>query len=330
MSLTSLNSHDRFFRNKGAVAGVFLIVGLAAASIVLFLFFFIRRRRRQARFEHDAAVASTLAAAGFNRTPVDGDDDDDVGMRHRQNSFGTRTFGSIPSASHPGSMGSAGGAIERYRDDPFAATLPPNEFDPYAGFGGIAVPAAAVAGGSGRRDGYMPARTTTPPPGGAAAQSHSHNPSYSSSSGGHVARESAGSFEPLLAGYNKSAGATPPLTPAPAAAAAGGNGQLTPVVPPRNPARSNESRPPSNSGEGSGSGRKTSVSSVYSGEDDDLVPDLTPQTKLEVSTLMMFLSLCSPFWLVLRFGTCNQETSPETPPSCGGETKTRGLFDLIR
>ncbi|TCD69936.1 UAA transporter [Steccherinum ochraceum] len=81
-----------------------------------------------------------------------------------------------------------------------------------------------------------------------------------------------------------------------------GGGLTTPSVPPRNPARSNESRPASKSGEGegsagdgsgSGSRRKSSVSSVYSGEGEgegdeeggDLVPDLTPQTKLEIRNL---------------------------------------------
>ncbi|THH34006.1 hypothetical protein EUX98_g134 [Antrodiella citrinella] len=242
---------------------------LAAASIVLFLYFFIRRRRRTARLEHDAAVASTLAEAGFNRTPVDGDDDD---VRMRQNSFGTRTFGSIPSASQPGTLASAGGAPpERYLDDPFAAP-PPLEFNPYDGFGAIAAPAAAVAGTS--RNGYAPARTSSPPPGGG----HSHNHSYSSSSGGHAARESAGSFEPLLAQYNKSSGPTPPLTPG----VSPNSLAPPPVVPPRNPARDTESRPNTRSGEGPVT--KDDASSVYSAEG-DLVPDLTPQTKLEIRNL---------------------------------------------
>ena len=96
------NFAHRFFRNKGAVAGVFLIVGLAAASIVLFIFFYIRRRRRTQRLEHDTAVASTLAAAGYNRRPLDGDDDDEKGDRRV----------STPSAlTHPNSSFSSGAML---------------------------------------------------------------------------------------------------------------------------------------------------------------------------------------------------------------------------
>ena len=50
----------RFSRNKGAVAGVFLIVGIAGAAILLFLFFALRRRRRIKRNERDAAFAASL------------------------------------------------------------------------------------------------------------------------------------------------------------------------------------------------------------------------------------------------------------------------------
>lgn len=89
-----------------------MIVGLAAASIVLFLFFFTRRRRRTRRMEHDTAVASTLAAAGFNRTPLDGDDEGDTNpsMAQRQ---GSALSGSLPSQ--------AGRPPSAYFDDPGAA-----------------------------------------------------------------------------------------------------------------------------------------------------------------------------------------------------------------
>jgi beta-lactamase regulating signal transducer with metallopeptidase domain len=49
-----------FFRNKGAVAGVFLVVGIAGAAILLFLFFAYRRRRRVKQNERDAAIAASL------------------------------------------------------------------------------------------------------------------------------------------------------------------------------------------------------------------------------------------------------------------------------
>ena len=184
----------RFFSNKGAVAGVFLIVGLAAASIVLFLFFFIKRRRRNRRLEYDSAVASTLAAAGFNRTPVDGDDDEGGGqMRQRRQSSPSalRTMSSVPSmATQP----------QRYTDDPAGA----RDFDPYAAYNAVPPQTPPV---SMRKDGYFPARTSSPPPLG-----HSHSASTSSMGhpAGHIPRESAGSFEPLLvAGGSGSAPPTP-------------------------------------------------------------------------------------------------------------------------
>lgn len=65
------------------MAGVFVLVGLAAASILLWIFFAVRRRRRTQRLEHDTAVTATLAAAGFHRAPLDDDDDDTPSGRYR-------------------------------------------------------------------------------------------------------------------------------------------------------------------------------------------------------------------------------------------------------
>ncbi|KAI9063116.1 hypothetical protein FKP32DRAFT_1551854, partial [Trametes sanguinea] len=221
---------SEFFRNKGAVAGVFLIVGLAAASIVLFIFFYIRRRRRTQRLEHDAAVASTLAAAGFNRRPLDGDDDESeskVGMTQRQTPMASGTLASLPSASI-GSGGMNGQRPPSGGMDPEAAgmsTQPPTpgsgpegrtDFDPYAAYGTIHPPPAAFPG-SGRRDGYAPARTSSPPPPpGAWQRQHTHSTSTSTSSmgWGHAAKGSVGSHEPLLSGYYAGGASTEPSTPA--------------------------------------------------------------------------------------------------------------------
>lgn len=300
-----MDSHDtlfiflvRFFRNKGAVAGVFLIVGLAAASIFLFLFFFIRRRRRTRRLEHDTAVASTLAAAGFNRAPVDGDDDDQSpGMRQvggDRSPFGAGTVNSLPSTSNHTTTGSGGGRPPSgYMDDPSAASTPlRGEFDPYAAYGTVHPPAPTAIVGGGRKDGYMPARTSSPPPGG--GPTHSRQASFSSSSGhmmgGHITRESAGSFEPLLSAYRQgsgSGGASPPRTPG---ANVSSDSGPPPYVPPRNPARTG-SRGGEGSSEaghsgggqvpGAGDRQRDSASSVYSDAGDQLV-DLTPTARLEV------------------------------------------------
>jgi hypothetical protein len=248
----------RFFTNKGAVAGVFLIVGLAAASIVLFLFFFIKRRRRNRRLEYDTAVASTLAAAGFNRTALDGDDDEGKVMaeRRRSSPSATRTMSSLPSL----------GGMQPYTDDPSGR---PRDFDPYVAYG--AVPPQTPPA-SARRDGYFPARTSSPP----LMHSHSASTSSMGHAMGHVPRESAGSHEPLLAtpGPSASVPSTPgPIVPSSSTGA--------PYIPPKSPRRyagqPPEAPPP-----------RDSASSVYSndeGEADDQLVDLTPKPLLEVRNL---------------------------------------------
>lgn len=268
-----------------------MIVGLAAASIFLFLFFFIRRRRRQQRLEHDTAVASTLAAAGFGRGPVDGDDEDGrKSMRQRRGSspFGVNTTSSLPSTNPHNSLGAL--TTLPYRDDPFAVG-PPRDFDPYAAYGAVPVPPTAA-----RRDGYAPARTNSPPPGAAPAiRTHQHSLSgVSTSSAGHIARESAGSFEPLLGGYKP--GGSPPRTPV--ADHSSGNVSVPPPgVPPRNPARLSDvgrnEKPVVETDANAGGGSsglpsakpiRDSSSSVYSNEEGDCLDELTAkfQPALEV------------------------------------------------
>ncbi|KZT30552.1 hypothetical protein NEOLEDRAFT_1185943 [Neolentinus lepideus HHB14362 ss-1] len=170
-----------FFREKGAVAGVFLIVGLAATSICLFIFFLVRRRRRTRKLDHDAAV---MAAVGFNRAPLDdGDEDDEKSPRRpmmgsdmelSRYSGGHGTASSLPSATRPPSA---------YMDDPSSGPSD-NEggtFDPYAAY---------VAEGPGA---YR-SRAYSPGPG-LIGSGEGHRP-------GHSASYSAGSMEPLL-GMNR-------------------------------------------------------------------------------------------------------------------------------
>ncbi|KAI0031148.1 hypothetical protein K488DRAFT_71630 [Vararia minispora EC-137] len=173
-------SGSQFFRNRGAVAGVFLVVGLAAAAILLFLFFFVRRRRRQRRIEHDTAVSATLAAAGYNRAPID---DEDLGPPMSQS--GPGVLGSL--ASQP--------------------TLPTDEELGVGGSGPVFDPYASFPGERPSTTGYTGLPTQPSPPPGAAApsgpRSRSHHPSYS-----------AGSYEPLLANM-ASADSPEPESPAP-------------------------------------------------------------------------------------------------------------------
>lgn len=243
-------------------------MGLASASIVLFLFFFIRRRRRTRRLEYDHAIASSLAEAGFNRTPVDGDDDGGKIMTQRRGSgsvLGT-TLSSLPSA--PGGRTPS----LQYRDDHNASTT---DFDPYVAYGN-AHPSPSAIGGvfSSRKDGYVPARTSSPPTG----INHSHSPSFGSHyTIAHIPRESAGSSEPLLAAASGVGTSSTPSAPVP------GDG---PPIPPRNPMRDSPKVGATNidaSANASGKGLRDSASSVYSDEVDDLLLDIEPRQNLEVS-----------------------------------------------
>ncbi len=286
-------------------------MGLAAASIFLFLFFFIRRRRRQQRLEHDTAVASTLAAAGFGRGPVDGDDEDGrKGMRQRRGSspFGVTTTSSLPSTSAHNSLGAV--STLPYRDDPPVAGHG-RDFDPYAAYGQVPPPPTAV-----RRDGYMPARTSSPPPG-AAPVVHAHHHSLSgtsTSSAGHMQRESAGSFEPLLGGFKVGGGGSPPRTPN---ANPNSSNVSIPPPPPRNPARLSDAGrttkpviPTGTKDNGGISGSPTgklvrdSASSVYSGEEEDYLDELTAkfQPALEVRRAVHFFGpIYANGWTSLRY-----------------------------
>lgn len=204
---------------------------------------YIRRRRRTQQLEHDTAVASTLAAAGYNRRPLDGDDphDENKDMTQRFSSGplgASPTISSLPSASiASGARLSSGTAF--LEDLGTASSTPGIDFDPYAAYGTVHPPPAVVAGGSllpTRQDGYVPARTGSPPPG-TWQRTHTHSTSTSASSMGmgmgytpsHGQKGSVGSHEPLLAAYYAGGGA--------ADAGASGAAEGPPAIPPRNPLR---------------------------------------------------------------------------------------------
>ncbi|KAH7925185.1 hypothetical protein BV22DRAFT_455042 [Leucogyrophana mollusca] len=224
-----------FFRNTGAVVGVFVVVGLAAASIVLWILFAIRRRQRQRRIDQDTAVEAAVAAAGFSRAPLD-DDDNDRGGRspHTHSQFSSEMgqrnslLGYIPpgAGSSPTAARPTSGPYDDY------AAEEPGHFNPYAEY--VGDPGRPPA----TRDGYVPARTASPPPGAGRINtavggvdefgeggSRERNSSY-----GHTPTYSAGSYEPLLAAYAQ-ASPSPENTGGP------------PSPPPRNPRRLADNSP---------------------------------------------------------------------------------------
>jgi len=221
------SSSTQFFNNKGAVVGVFLIVGLAAATICLWIFFFLRKRRRRRRIEHDTAISESLTAAGYNRAPID-DEDFGPGVRQR--------FGSLSSQPTIGTP---------ITDEERAAEAGPgtvNLYDPYAEYG------RPVAG-----SGYIPARPDSP-----SRHSRDRTADDTYSSGGsrrtgsmHISQHGSGSGDPLLAGM-----ALPPHTiPQPFTLS-------SPTVPPRSPKRKG-GREGQSSEEAGGSGSYEPPPPVY-------------------------------------------------------------------
>ncbi|KAI1797932.1 hypothetical protein LXA43DRAFT_877494 [Ganoderma leucocontextum] len=257
---TNATQTSQFFRNKGAVAGVFLIVGLSAASIALFIFFYVRRRRRTQRLEHDAAVASTLAAAGFNRRPLD--DDEEKAASPRRSSAPSATMSTLPNSSS--SSGALNLAMPTGARPPTAdsaavpsAPSPGPDFDPYAVLG---TPPPAVFPSQARKDGYLPARTASPPPGAYDRTRRQTHSTSTSASWGHAAKGSVASTEPLLAGYYSGI-VTEPSTPA-----------MGPTL--------------NLAGEGGRRESSASTSSVYSADESE-VPEMRPKLEVRNNTPSM-------------------------------------------
>ncbi|KIJ21780.1 hypothetical protein PAXINDRAFT_165175 [Paxillus involutus ATCC 200175] len=206
-----------FFGNTGAVVGVFVVVGLAAASIMLWILFAVRRRQRMRGIEQDTAVEAAVAAAGFNRAPLDDDNEGggavppymrshfslEMGRRGGSFGLGSGGSGSLPTSGRP-----ASGASD---------VLAIHGFNPYADY-------PVEHQESGHSAGYLPVRTASPPPGAerlaplGAGTDEFGSARDRKSSYGHTPTYSAGSFEPLLANYAQNAsehGAPRPPTPPP-------------------------------------------------------------------------------------------------------------------
>lgn len=179
-----------------------MIVGLATATICLWIFFFIRRRRRRRRIDHDSAVSASLAAAGYNRAPIDDEDFGPTpGMRQRFGSSSSRPSLSTPITDEERAAESTVPSVQLY--------------DPYADYG------RSVTG-----SGYIPARSSSP-------SQYSRDRAEGTYTSGvsrrtvsaHVPEHGSGSTGPLLHGS-----ISPQAIPHPYTLA-------SPTVPPRNPKR---------------------------------------------------------------------------------------------
>ncbi|KAG2159834.1 uncharacterized protein EDB93DRAFT_19685 [Suillus bovinus] len=243
--------------DTGAVVGVFLVVGLAAASIVLWIFFFIRRRSRINRIDHETEVEAAVAASGFGRAPLD-DDNDYRGARSPQ-SYSLSSAQMVQRGSPVGYIPDGSGLPTSTSGQPVSGGPFDDDnvaFNPYAGY---------IVEGPPTSEGYIQARSASPPPGterqGPPSSLGLHEISDSSrdrkSSYGHTPTYSVASYEPLLAAYTQGSSAERGVS-------------SPPTPPPRNPARrahldSVASRPVNNLSDG--------------GADDRLDPEIRRRTR---------------------------------------------------
>lgn len=139
-------STSAFFNNKGAVAGVFVVVGLVIVGMIAALGLLCFRRRRRQRLDREvtaAAIASSAGAGQHGRSPLDDEADGDP-----TSSSAHHTAGSYPSTvngpmAQYGNYGASYGQAGGY--DPYAAQ------QPLAGAGGAG---AGGGGGGGGGGGY--------------------------------------------------------------------------------------------------------------------------------------------------------------------------------
>ncbi|KAG6899506.1 hypothetical protein C0993_009614 [Termitomyces sp. T159_Od127] len=181
------SSNNTFFENKGAVAGVFTVVGLIVAALFIILVFTVIRRRRARQFDREVEAAAAEAAAA--PAPHFLDDDDEDPYRHpadqpaayvdhpqysdisshgtysqpalgSQEAYGMRDLGPAPAElyNNPyvtgGAAGAAGVGVARARStrDPGAfASGFQDGATPYPAFAG---PAAFQSGAYGNGGGY--------------------------------------------------------------------------------------------------------------------------------------------------------------------------------
>ncbi|KAI0933354.1 hypothetical protein AcV5_005517 [Taiwanofungus camphoratus] len=134
-STDTTTSSKGFFQNKGAVAGVFTVVGLVVAAIVVALLTNAIRRRRAKKFDRDVAEAAAEAAAQAH-APDFTDDDYGYPDDHMQE-FGDRG-GYSDTASHGTYAQPPMQPGESYN----MSELPP--FDPYGPAGAAGIGAAGI------------------------------------------------------------------------------------------------------------------------------------------------------------------------------------------
>ena len=155
--------HSGFFHNKGAVAGVFTVVGLIALAIGIALVTNAVRRRRAKKFDREIdAAAEEARKAGANTDFFDGDDYNPAGYDNFSSSLG-RSRSVYTDGTHgtysqqPLRAVESYGMTELHTGDPYTA----------AGVGAAGAGAAAMADSAGNAGvgaaGLNRSRSTTAP-----------------------------------------------------------------------------------------------------------------------------------------------------------------------
>lgn len=153
-----------FFNNKGAVAGVFVVVGLVIVGVLAALGLLCFRRRRRQRLDREVTAAAIAASAGHNSGRSRLDEDYDTGGAAHPPSSAHHTGESYPStvnspmqqySNYNASYGPAGGY------DPYASQAPLSHSSHGAGGGGSSTGhnpfgygAAVVGAGAAGAGGY--------------------------------------------------------------------------------------------------------------------------------------------------------------------------------
>lgn len=126
-----------FFNNTGAVAGVFVVVGLVVVGVIFALGLLCFRRRRRQRLDREVTAAAIAASNNSGRSPLDEDADVSSGGPHTSESYPSTVNQPMSQYNNYGaSYGNAGG------------------YDPYAAAGAGAAGGAAAGAYSQHHGGY--------------------------------------------------------------------------------------------------------------------------------------------------------------------------------
>lgn len=187
--LKQLSLH-RFWANKGAVAGVFTLIGLAVISITLWVIFFLQRRRRSMTRQHEENVSATLQAVYGRTAPLEDESDSSLSSRRSRNGS-ARRLSILPVAYNE----------DRTQYVPYSQHAAPFSPDAYHDIPSPTSPQLNVPPPSAFRD---------RPSGDGVGMAEIGNGSMGTAYTRHSQQSSRGSLEPLLASYQRRGG---PLSP---------------------------------------------------------------------------------------------------------------------